>query len=577
MKELCERGSYALFPDRFLRCGRPNIHAKPACRSKKRLTYQEFMPSDYYTSYIPFITATPKEDFIPIGSTNRKQIGGRKLLSTSRIVLYIAETVKNRTIPFVLVWFCVSISSLFLMALKNIRILCLGFLCVSLKSLFFKATKNKVVLSYGLLCFMLFNLSDAWAQSAESRTAEGQTEIKPLQIGDTIPEELWNLPLQVVNHPEGKDTITLNDYRDKKLIILDFWATWCGSCIENIPHITELQKKFDNDFAAIFVNSKKGGDTKPKIESFLAKREKYTGDKLLFTSVVRDTALTELFPYRFIPHYVWLVDGEVVAITSAHEVNEENIQAALLGVAEDIHTKTDIVDFDPKEPLFAYLHQEMKGEKFFQSTFTGYLEGAGIWSGKNIDANSKVWRYYIINKPLIEIVQTAVPEVRVPKNRLIIEGEKGTERVLYDSLFCYEIIAKPTTTERMLDFLRTDIERYFGIGVKKETRRQEVWVLTKIEDNKNLRSTGEKPMWRIDKKAKEKFIRNMPVSALVDVLNTLSPIPVVDETGITSPIDIDLPRSLHQIPISESNSYLIKYGLRLEKEERETKFTIINL
>src|SRR5690606_33195356 len=96
---------------------------------------------------------------------------------------------------------CFSISLFSLMALKNIRILCLGF-----------------------LCFMLFNLSTAQAQSPENgEAAEGQTEIKPLQIGDTIPEALWSLPLQVINHPEGKDTITLNDYRDKKLIILDFW------------------------------------------------------------------------------------------------------------------------------------------------------------------------------------------------------------------------------------------------------------------------------------------------------------------------------------------------------------------
>src|SRR5690606_32680986 len=189
MKELHGRASYALFSDRFLRCSRPNIHAKPACRSKKRLTNQEFMPSDYYTSYIPFITATPKEDFIPVGNTDRQQIGGKKLLSTSRIVLYIAETVKNRTIPFVLVWFCFSISSLFLMALKNIRILCLGF-----------------------LCFMLFNLSDAWAQSAESRTAEGQTEIKPLKVGEKVPEEFWTR--EHLFYTNG-DTVrkTLQEYR----------------------------------------------------------------------------------------------------------------------------------------------------------------------------------------------------------------------------------------------------------------------------------------------------------------------------------------------------------------------------
>src|SRR5690606_31843548 len=102
-------------------------------------------------------------------------------------------------------------------------------------------TNKSMPYELALICFMLFNLSDAWAQSAKSRTAEGQIEIKPLKIGDTIPEELWSLPMQVVNHPTGKDTITLNDYRDKKLIILDFWATWCGSCIASMPYMHELE------------------------------------------------------------------------------------------------------------------------------------------------------------------------------------------------------------------------------------------------------------------------------------------------------------------------------------------------
>src|SRR5690606_23251256 len=44
-----------------------------------------------------------------------------------------------------------------------------------------------------------------------------------LRIGDPIPEAGWHMPLPVVNHPKGKDTVTLHDYRDQ-LIILDFWA-----------------------------------------------------------------------------------------------------------------------------------------------------------------------------------------------------------------------------------------------------------------------------------------------------------------------------------------------------------------
>ncbi|NGM63675.1 hypothetical protein [Sphingobacterium sp. SGR-19] len=40
-----------------------------------------------------------------------------------------------------------------------------------------------------LICFMLFNLSGAWAQSTETRTAEGQTETGPAIMGQKLPEK----------------------------------------------------------------------------------------------------------------------------------------------------------------------------------------------------------------------------------------------------------------------------------------------------------------------------------------------------------------------------------------------------
>ncbi|SEN42328.1 Thiol-disulfide isomerase or thioredoxin [bacterium A37T11] len=66
-----------------------------------------------------------------------------------------------------------------------------------------------------------------------------------LKIGDTIPEALWHLPQRVVNTSSGKDTITLNDIRNRKLIILDFWSTWCSPCIASIDKIHKLMGKYD--------------------------------------------------------------------------------------------------------------------------------------------------------------------------------------------------------------------------------------------------------------------------------------------------------------------------------------------
>src|SRR5436309_2703130 len=37
-----------------------------------------------------------------------------------------------------------------------------------------------------------------------------------------------------------------------KIVVLDFWATWCGPCIASIPHNNELAKKFA-DKAVVFI------------------------------------------------------------------------------------------------------------------------------------------------------------------------------------------------------------------------------------------------------------------------------------------------------------------------------------
>ena len=49
---------------------------------------------------------------------------------------------------------------------------------------------------------------------------------------------------------EGKP-VKLADYRGK-VVVLDFWATWCGPCIAAMPRLIEIQKRF-HDRPVVFL------------------------------------------------------------------------------------------------------------------------------------------------------------------------------------------------------------------------------------------------------------------------------------------------------------------------------------
>ncbi len=74
------------------------------------------------------------------------------------------------------------------------------------------------------------------------------------------------------------DQVKLSDYKlisnnsktivKDKLILIDFWATWCGPCIAGFPHLEEIQEKYKEKLQIIAVSDEEN----KKIVSFLEKK-----------------------------------------------------------------------------------------------------------------------------------------------------------------------------------------------------------------------------------------------------------------------------------------------------------------
>ncbi len=104
--------------------------------------------------------------------------------------------------------------------------------------------------SFLLLLALLLWSGQAWSQSTGSQEINYKLvpNLEPVNNGAPTPD--FTLP-----NTEGKK-LSLKDFRGK-LVFLNFWASWCIPCREEMPAMERLYKEFKNKgFIILAVNMK---------------------------------------------------------------------------------------------------------------------------------------------------------------------------------------------------------------------------------------------------------------------------------------------------------------------------------
>ncbi|MEN5196976.1 TlpA family protein disulfide reductase [Sphingobacterium faecium] len=423
---------------------------------------------------------------------------------------------------------------------------------VLLKSKFIQKTlhHNLDIKRFKVLAFKIYLVSMfsyAQAQSVGEWAEAELSKIKPLEIGDTIPEELWSLPLQVVNHSDGKETITLADYKGK-LIILDFWSTWCVPCIRNFPTLHTLQDEFGDQIKILAVTQE---DT-DKISKFFK-----TGagkEHIYVNSVINDNVLSKYFPHRTVPHIAWVnPDGVVINTTQAEDVTTANIQAILDNQKTQMIAKVDI---DRDKPLFL---SEKFGENLELRNYSIFAKGyySGLPSGGNLKKteNGNIYRRQMTNLPMMDIYFPIIYELfkrngeQFNLTRTIIEVHepvllnlipKGNGEFETYNLYNYEMIVPESKADDLFFYMLEDLNRFSDYTGTLERRIVDCFVLIRTSNKDKIKSKGGKPKCTFP--SSPSILTNHKLSVMINMLSDATSIklPVVDETGYTDNVDLEI-------------------------------------
>ena len=124
------------------------------------------------------------------------------------------------------------------------------------------------------LFFIIFGLSflifscDNQAQTGQDKNTTSK-QIQPMKSHPSKDDNSAKAPDFALANSKG-ETVRLSSFEDK-VIILNFWATWCGPCRMEIPGFVDLYKKYNEkglEIIGVSVDQSGWNAVKPFIKNY---------------------------------------------------------------------------------------------------------------------------------------------------------------------------------------------------------------------------------------------------------------------------------------------------------------------
>jgi thiol-disulfide isomerase/thioredoxin len=372
-----------------------------------------------------------------------------------------------------------------------------------------------------------------------------------VKIGDAVPDYQFE---KVLNY--SKPNINLREAKGK-ILIIEFWGTWCGPCIPALEHLNELQQKFKEDILVVGISD----DTEERLNNFLLKRP-------VTIPLVADpmNKKDKFFKIPSVPMtFVTDKTGKVIAITHPNELTESKIKDLIANKKVELQTNMGKI-FSENDPfgvdlktIFSFIAKPM----IDTIPTSAILLGSGVFEKRRLSTINMTTDFFI--KKVFQKSDA----------KTIYLTDKKQFAFKPENRFSYDIIVSEEEKADFYKIAQQEISRRLKYKIYTEEKIVDVFVLKQIEGNNILKPSQSpyKIAFPSDYKRFRFSMQGSEMKIFVDELEEIFSIPIVDETGLKDKYDLTVDWAMGNK--EERIKELQNIGLILEKTQRPVEMLVI--